>query len=181
MAGWAALGKPDFSRAAQLVYRLPAELRNQFNKSDQEVLTWALFLTWWSQTQSGRTAPIASFSEAWLGGKFGKSRWTVGRALAKLEGLSLLKRIRRNPKPDGFFRTNLIALSARLTAIICPNSRQVLDFSPCSKTAPQEVENVYKTGLRASLSGALTRILSKEEKKDVRIVGPYREIVFVDG
>lgn len=164
--GWQAMGKPDFATCAKLFYRFPAEMREGMNRSEERVMIWALFLSWYQTFHSGRTGALASFSETWLGKQFGRSRWTVLRALVRLEGLALLKRIRRSPKKDGTFQTNLIALSAkllgllgvqstgkprgkqsstaRLTSTSTTKTPQVPDFSPCSKTAPQEVKNVYK-------------------------------------
>lgn len=142
--GWAAMGKPDFSQAAKLFYRLPAEIREQCNRSEEKVLIWSLFLTWTTAFRSGRGTGIASFSETWLGAKFMRSRWTVLRALAKLESFGLVKRIRRSPRKDGTYQTNLLALGARLTALLSSAKAQPREKTPCSKTAPQEVENVYK-------------------------------------
>ena len=142
--GWQSMGKPDFSQAAKLFYRLPLDLRESMNRSEEKVLIWTLFLSWWNVHHSGRGTTIASFSETWLGTKFGRSRWTVARALEKLEEFGLLKRIRRNPRSDGTYQTNMIALQARLTSIFGAKTRQVADKSPCSKSAPQELENDYK-------------------------------------
>lgn len=142
--GWAGMGKPDFSQCGKLFYRLPADLREGLNRSEEKVLIWALFLTWTTAFRSGRITTLASFSETWLGGRFGKSRWTVLRALKRLEDWNLLKRIRRSPKKDGTFQTNLIALSARITSLLNLTTRQVPEKTPCSTSAPQRVKNDYK-------------------------------------
>lgn len=149
--GWQAMGKPDFATCGKLFYRLPADLREGMNRSEEKVLIWTLFMSWLSSYRSGRATTIASFSAAWIGKNFGRSRWTVARALAKLEGWTLLKRIRRNPKKDGTFQTNLIALSARLKDILAQIMRQPRDKSPCSKTAPQETKSEYKREKAAPL------------------------------
>jgi hypothetical protein len=186
VTGWQAMGKPDFATCGKLFYRLPAELRNDLNRSEEKVLIWAIFLTWWQSAHSGRQTALGSFSETWLGTKFGRSRWTVARALAKLEGWNLLKRIRRNPKRDGTFQTNLIALSAKLHGICAgfmpstkrnpsdpppkertttpPFGRQVPGKSPCSKTAPQEVGNVYKRDKAAPFSSP--PLVARQENDD---------------
>jgi hypothetical protein len=160
VTGWHAMGKPDFSQCAKLFYRLPAELREGMNRSEEKVVIWTIFLSWTTAFRSGRTGAIASFSEAWLGGRFGRSRWTVARALARLEEWSLLKRIRRTPKTDGTFQTNLIALSAKITALLGLVRSQVPDKSPCSKTAPQEMENEYKREKTAHSTGSASHSLS---------------------
>lgn len=158
--GWQAMGRPDFSQCAKLFYRLPANLREGMNRSEEKVLIWAIFLSWTTAFRSGRGNPLASFCETWLGARFGRSRWTVLRALAKLEGWNLLKRIRRNPKRDGTFQTNLIALGARLTALVTAQRAQVPDLSPCSKTAPQEIGNGYKREKTANSARLASRSLS---------------------
>jgi len=163
--GWQAMGKPDFSQAGKLFYRLPADLREGMGRSEEKVLVWAIFLSWFSSVHSGRGNGLASFSETWLGAKFGRSRWTVGRALARLEEWSLLKRIRRNPRKDGTFQTNLIALGARLTSIFGAKSAQVRDKSPCSKTAPQEVGTDYKREETTSFKSQ--SLLSSPEQEEM--------------
>lgn len=158
--GWAAMGKPDFATCGKLFYRLPAELREGMNRSEERVLIWTIFLTWTASFRSGRATTVASFCETWLGARFGKSRWTVLRALKRLEGFNFVKRIRRSPKKDGTFQTNLIALTARLTNIFGTTTAQPRGKTPCSKTAPQEVKNGYKGEKTAPSSGFADHSLS---------------------
>lgn len=158
--GWQRMGKPDFSQAAKLFYRLPASLREGMNRSEEKVLIWTVFLAWTTQFHSGAQRTLASFSEAWLGTRFGRSRYTVIRALAKLEGFGLLTRIRRKPKRDGTFQTNCIALSTRMTSILAGVCTQVRDKSPCSKTATQEVKTEYKQERAATFSQSADPSLS---------------------
>lgn len=174
--GWAALGKPDFSTAAKLFYRIPANIREGLNRSEEKVLIWTIFFTWTTSYRSGRQSTLCSFSQIEVGLRFGRSRWTVARALESLKELGLVWTKRRKPRPDGTFQTNLLALGARLSALLALHTPQTREKSPCSKSAPQEVENVYKSPLRASLTGALEGILEKTRKKDVHIDPITREL-----
>lgn len=142
--GWAALGKPDYSHVAKLVERFPAEVKNQWNLSQLNVLKRTIFYSWYATYYGGRNSPLASFSESTLGKAFGKSRWTVMRALAKLEESGLLKRIRRPPLRPECYQTNQILLGSKLLAMIFWGCGKSSTKSPCSKSAPQEVGNVYK-------------------------------------
>lgn len=153
--GWARLGKPDFSTAAKLFYRLPAELRDGLNRSEERVLIWTLFLSWYQSYHSGRSTALASFSETWLGARFMRSRWTVGRALVRLENWNLLKRIRRPPSSNGTFKTNLIALTAKLTSLCLATGTRTASKAPCSKNAPQRVQNSDKAAFRPPFSGSV--------------------------
>lgn len=150
--GWQGMGKPDYSRVAQMLERFPAEVKNRWNMSQWNVLKRTIFYSWYTAYHSGRNSTLASFSESTLGKAFGKSRWTVMRALRKLEEYGLVKRIRRSPKKDGTFQTNLVAITAKLSAVLALTTRQPRDKSPCSKSAPQEVGNDYKRDKAASLS-----------------------------
>lgn len=158
--GWQGMGKPDFSQCAKLFYRFPADLREGLNRSQEKVLIWTIFLSWTTAFHRGRTGGIMSFSEAWVGMRFGRSRWTVARALAKLEEWTLVKRIRRTPKRDGTFQTNLIALSARLTGLLSAQSTQVIDKSPCSKSAPQRIGKKDKQERTATFKQSASPSLS---------------------
>ena len=144
MHGWAKFGKPDFSRAAQLFYRLPHELRESMSRSEEKTLIWTLFFAWTSAFHSGRNSALTSFSQTWVGEHFGRSRWTVGRALAKLEERGVLKQIRRRPKIDGTYRTNLIALGASITRVLGLMDAQPREKPSMCTTAPQQVQNLNK-------------------------------------
>jgi hypothetical protein len=135
---WSRLGNPDFATCGKLFYRLPAELRESLNRSEEKVLIWTLFLVWYQTFHSGRQSSYASFSEERMGKNFGRSRWTVGRALEKLQELALVRVTHRRPRPDGVWQTNLYSLGARLSAALARVIGQVRDFAPCSKNAPQE-------------------------------------------
>lgn len=178
--GWTALGKPDFSHAAKLFYRLPANIREGLNRSEEKVLIWTIFFTWTTSFRSGRQSTLCSFSQIEVGLRFGRSRWTVGRALESLKEFGLVWTKRRKPRPDGTHQTNLIALTTRITDLFLTKTRQVPEKASMCKTAPQEVENGYKSPLRASLTVALEGILEKKRKIHARIEGPYRQIVLVE-
>lgn len=180
--GWQGMGKPDFSHCAKLFYRLPADLREGMNRSEEKVLIWTLFMSWTASYRSGRANALSSFSETWLGQRFLRSRWTVLRSLKRLETLSLLKRIRRAPKKDGTFQSNLIALSTRLSALMSLGSRQPREKTPCSKTAPQRTESEYKQERAAtfhqsavsSLSGSIANC-ARERTADTQAEGKRME------
>ena len=163
-AGWSTLGKPDFSTAAKLFYRLPADLRESLNRSEEKTLIWTIFFAWTHAHHSGRATALASFCQTWLGQQFARSRWTVARAVGKLEEMGLVKSIRRPPAKDGSFRSNLVALTARLTAIFSLKSFQPRDKSPCSKTAPQQVKNLNKRQTDLPLSGRSSVLEENPEK-----------------
>lgn len=180
MDGWARLGKPDFSQAARIVYRLPAEIRNRFNKSDQEMLIWTFFLAWKNGFHAGRNTMYTFASQLAWAKKYGKSRWTAARALARLEEYGLIEIKQRLRSKMGDWKPNLVTMAPRMTAFLDALCGKSAKTQPGSKNAPQIVKDYYKSGMSASFQGALSRILGKEEKKDVRIVGPHRQIVFVD-
>lgn len=168
MDGWSKLGKPDFATCGKLFYRLPADLRENLNRSQEKVLIWTIFFAWTSAHHSGRGGTIASFSQTWLGESFGRSRWTVSRALVRLEELGLLKRIRRPPDKNGTFRTNLLALGARLSALLALHTPQTREKSPCSKTAPQQFKELNKSETTPSFGSVVSRLLQKTVEKEER-------------
>ena len=130
-------GTADYATVGLWFRRLPAEFRNLLNRSEQETLLWTVFYAWHSAHRAGRGTRFASFSQEKTGEKFGRSRWTVARALDKLEGLGVLRTIHRRPKPGLAWQTNLYELSCKflmsLKACLGKKDKQI----PCSKTAPQ--------------------------------------------
>lgn len=162
---WAALGTPDFATAAKLFYRLPADLRESLNRSEEKVMIWTLFFVWKDAARSTTATVRTSFSQSWVGAKFGRSRWTVSRALAKLEGWGLLTRIRRKPKPDGTHQSDLIALGARMHAVLASIIGQVRGKASMCKSATQEVENDYKSERGVVFPTPLSLEKSQEDQK----------------
>lgn len=144
---WTRLGTPDYATVGMWFRRLPQTFRNQFNRSEEETLIWTIFYSWHSAYHSGRQRGYASYSETAVGARFGRSRWTVARALGTLKKLDLLHCIHRRPKPGHVWQTNLYLLSSKLIAFLATLLRHPRDKSPCSKTAPQVFpKNNYKAG-----------------------------------
>ena len=130
-------GMADYATVGMWFRRLPAEFRNLLNRSEEETLIWTVFYAWHSALKAGRGTRSASFSQEKTGEKFGRSRWTVARALEKLESLGLLRVIHRRPKPGMVWQTNLYELSCKflmsLKACLGQKPKQI----PCSTSAPQ--------------------------------------------
>ena len=138
-------GQPDWSEVGKFFHLLPAEFRNRLNRSETEVLKWIVFYVWHSQLRAGRAIAYGSFSQEKVGEKFGRSRWTVLRALAKLDALGLIRRVRRRPKAGKVWQTNLTMLTAKLLRTLSACLHRKKPKIPCSKIAPQVFPKILKT------------------------------------
>lgn len=134
---FAQMGTANYAEVGKWLELFPQEFKNKLNRSEEKTLKWLLFFTWHSAVHSGRNHGYASFSQQKTGQKFGRSRWTVARALDKLEWMGLITRLRRRPKPGQVYQTNLYFLTSRLLSMLTACLTQVRKKTPCSKTAPQ--------------------------------------------
>lgn len=150
--GWQAMGKPDFSEVGKVFYRLPAAVRDRCNKSEERMLVWTMFLFWLHGYRSGRNVMSCSVSQLAWAKKFGKSRWTAARALARLEEYGLIKMLRRLKSKDGAWKPAVANPTAYLKTLLGLITSKSLKTQPGSKSAPQEVGNDYKRDKAASLS-----------------------------
>lgn len=170
MINWHRAGKPDFSKVAQWFSRFAPDFRNSFNRSEEKTLLFLIFYTWNNAFHSGRGSQYCSFSQEEVGKRFGRSRWTVARALERFARRDWIRVIHRRPRPGGKWQTNVYILSgkvlAALRAVIHPNRTT---SSPCSKTAPQEsIQNSIKKGPDPSLEGpgpSLQKNISADENE----------------
>lgn len=151
---WASFGQANYAEVGKWLEMFPAEFKNRLNRSEEKTLKFLLFFTWHSAVHSGRNRAYASFSQAKTGSRFGRSRWTVARALARLEKMGLLRRLNRRPKPGQIWQTNLYFLTGKLVTMLTQCVRRATPKVPCSKTAPQVFPKDYKeSGPDPSLDG----------------------------
>ena len=143
---WDTLGNPDFSQTWQWLGRFPQELRNLMNRSEEQVCIGVLFFAWVAGFRAGRQTNYCSFSQDKLGEQFGRSRWTVARAVENLEKLGLIHRLHRRPVPGGTWRTNLYLLQPKLLRLLTVILKGIRGNSPCSKNAPQVASKTTKRG-----------------------------------
>lgn len=138
MGLWARQGKPDFAQCAAIVSRFDPTLRESLNRSENKVLQWFIHYIWSSSAKTGKDQTYISFSQVQLGQKFGRSRWTVKRAVDKLAEYGLIKGQFRRPKAGCRWQTCLYHLGPRLKAILARILGQPREKTPCSTFAPQE-------------------------------------------
>lgn len=146
MGLWQQAGKPDFARCAEIISRFDPQLRESLSRSEGKVLQWLLFYAWRGNVQSGRTLAYASFSQSRMGSSFGRSRWTVARALAQLDALGLVRSLRRRPDKDGQWQTNLYFLSDKLKAILARILNKGVKTLPSAKMLHKNAEHTTKAG-----------------------------------
>jgi hypothetical protein len=161
MMNWASAGKPDFAQCAAIVSRFDPELRERLNRSEGKVLQWFIFYVWKNCQQSGKNQNYASFSQTTVGGKFGRSRWTVARALDKLSAFGLVRGINRRPTADGKWTTNLYFLGDKLKAIL---SRLFAKGAPTDRVAKLPHKNADHTSKAGGLP--LLRSAASQDKED---------------
>ena len=154
-------GKADWATVGSWFHLFPQEFRNKLNRSETEVLKWSVFYLWHAMHRNGRATPYVSFSQAKVGEKFGRSRWTVFRALAKLEWMGLIRQINRRPRPGQQWQTNLTILTPKLLQMMKACLQKKRPKNPCSTSAPQVFPNTTKTESAPSSEG---RALSQKEK-----------------
>lgn len=138
MGFWQQAGKPDFARCAEFISRFDPELRESLSRSEMKVLQWTMFYAWQSGMTGKGAGNYCSFSQTRLGVLLRRSRWTVSRAVDRLQSRGLISSLVRRKNSDGTFPTNLYFLGDKLKAILARILGKVRDKSPCSKTAPQE-------------------------------------------
>lgn len=138
MGLWQTAGKADFAKCAEFISRFDPELRESLNRSESKVLQWLIYYVWENSRKAQRDLSYTSFSQQKVGEKFGRSRWTVHRALDKLEGYGLLSRLHRRPKNGATWQTNLYFLGDKLKAILARLLVKARPIRPCSTSAPQE-------------------------------------------
>ena len=169
---WDQLPKPDFSAVGQWFMRFPQELRNLFNRSEEQVMLGVLFFSWVAGSRAGRQTNYCSFSQAKLGEQFGRSRWTVARALDELERLDLVRRVHRRPGGGKTWQTNLYICLPKLLRLLSVIIQGIYGKSPCSTFAPQ----VAKQQLRETTSPLREESSSLERSSD-DILADFRTLV----
>jgi len=169
---FARAGKPDFSVVASWISRFAPDMRNEMNRSEEKTLQSLLFYTWYNSHHSGRNTPYCSFSQERVGKVFGRSRWTVARALDRMERKGWIRRIHRRPRPGEQWQTNVYILCGRLFSALAHLFSPKPKNSPCSKTAPQVDTNNYK-----SVSPPFEGVVDAQEMEGPRVTLSLTELV----
>ena len=160
--GWQQWGKPDKATCSWMVSRMPDDIRLALNKSEREVLEWILFFTW-KGASTGKTANTSTFlSQMYVSENIGKSRWTVARALDRLEEYGLVRSLKRLKSKAGEWKPRLLTLIGRLVSFLSYLSGNHRPKSPGCKTAPHEYKHSNKSETTSSFGSSLTQERSSE-------------------